>query len=92
LILSNDVLAAVARKELWGARPNKKRHGGNRMRRITEMTSENIVPAASKPAEIRKLILKLRWIGMEEEAERLSRSLAEFATAECQVLGPRETD
>jgi hypothetical protein len=56
------------------------------------MTAEKTAPAAAKPAEIRKLILKLRWIGMEEEAERLSASLAEFATAECQVMGPRETD
>ena len=62
------------------------------MRRISEMTAEKTAPAAAKPAEIRKLILKLRCIGMEEEAERLSASLAEFATAECQVMGPRETD
>jgi hypothetical protein len=62
------------------------------MRRISEMTAEKNVPAGLKPAEIRKLILKLRWIGMEEEAERLSASLAEFATAECHVMGPRETD
>ncbi len=62
------------------------------MQSISEATVDKTVPALSRPAEIKKLILKLRWIGMEEEAERLSATLAELATDECPVMGPRDTD
>ena len=41
-----------------------------------------------------KLIRKLRWIGMEEEAERLQRELSkrEDAAADSVVATPRDTD
>ena len=42
-----------------------------------------------------KLIRKLRWIGMEEEAQKLQRELAEregAAAADSVVATPRETD
>ena len=39
--------------------------------------------------EARKLVLKLRWIGMEEEARRLSETLDSGA---CPFVEPRETD
>ena len=41
-----------------------------------------------------KLIRKLRWIGMEEEAQKLQRELSERedAAADSVVATPRETD
>jgi hypothetical protein len=43
--------------------------------------------------ELIKLIRKLRWIGMEEEAEGLQKELTQRATAGDSVLAtPTETD
>lgn len=44
--------------------------------------------------EMIKLIRKLRWIGMEEEAERLAREVTvqPSIVADCTVATPRETD
>ena len=46
------------------------------------------------PNETIKLIRKLRWIGMEDEAQKLERELAERedAAADSVVATPRETD
>ncbi len=56
----------------------------------TESVSEVKVP--ENPRAIPKLIAKLRWIGMEQEAEQLSILLARVAPQECRSIGPRETD
>jgi hypothetical protein len=50
------------------------------------------VTVPNEPHAIAKLIAKLRWIGMESEAERLSVLLAQIAPGECRAIGPRETD
>jgi hypothetical protein len=42
--------------------------------------------------ELRKLVLKLRWIGMESEAEILSNHLAKTAPADCVFVAPCDTD
>ena len=39
-----------------------------------------------------KLIRKLRWMGMEGEAERLQGSLQRVAQTDCVAAEPRETD
>ena len=45
------------------------------------------------PDELVRLIRKLRWIGMEDEAERLQSELMEQHTAADSVVAtPRETD
>ena len=62
------------------------------MHSMSQMTAEKPGNASMKPAEMRKLIIKLRWIGMEEEAERLSDTLARSAPSECPLFGPRDTD
>lgn len=41
--------------------------------------------------EVRKLLLKLRWIGMNEEADRLASELARF-TPDVTIAGTYETD
>ena len=48
--------------------------------------------SVSEAHELRKLIIKLRWIGMESEAENLSHRLAEIAPQACAFGEPRETD
>jgi hypothetical protein len=46
------------------------------------------------PDELVKLICKLRWIGMEDEAERLTNELTQHdaATTDSVVATPHETD
>lgn len=46
---------------------------------------------AQQPVEVRKLLLKLRWIGMNEEADRLASELARFAPG-LTIAGSYETD
>ena len=62
------------------------------MQTVSDVSATKNVTATAQPAEVRKLILKLRWIAMEEEADRLSESLARAATIECPLMGPRDTD
>lgn len=55
---------------------------------------QNAAANATASNETIKLIRKLRWIGMEEEAKQLEHELAERegATADCVVASPRDTD
>jgi hypothetical protein len=49
--------------------------------------------APQTPDELVKLICKLRWIGMEDEAERLSRELTrQDAATDSVVASPHATD
>jgi hypothetical protein len=43
-------------------------------------------------SELRALIIKLRWIGQEEEAEGLACRLSDAAPQEAAILWARETD
>jgi len=49
------------------------------------------IPAPLEPVEIRTLILKLRWMGMDDQAGRLLDALAHLATIECPEIGPYYT-
>ena len=42
--------------------------------------------------DLRRRILKLRWIGMEEDAQRLLRSLRPVDRQRISLSGPRDTD
>jgi hypothetical protein len=47
----------------------------------------------SRANDLVKRIRKLRWMGMEEEAERLQRELTRrCADSDCVIATPRETD
>lgn len=46
----------------------------------------------TEPADLRNLILKLRWMGSETEAIRLHARLADIAPGDCAVLWPIDTD
>lgn len=58
---------------------------------LQQQTSPDTTGASN---EMVKLIRKLRWIGMEEEAEKLQRELSERedAAADSVVATPRDTD
>jgi hypothetical protein len=68
------------------------------MAMLQHRPSQNLSKQSSANAtasnETIKLIRKLRWIGMEEEAKKLEHELAERegATADSVVASPRDTD
>ena len=50
---------------------------------------------ANKPEDLdglKGLIAKLRWAGMDKDAEKLCHELKSSAPADCVVPGPHETD
>jgi hypothetical protein len=50
-------------------------------------------PADERSArELAKLVHKLRWIGANDEAEKVLRKLRFSRTEECVLTAPRETD
>ncbi len=57
-----------------------------------EVAAKNSLPVPASPAELKKLILKLRWIGHEDEAISLHARLARLAHGEGADLWPRDTD
>ena len=57
---------------------------------IHEPQTARVFP--SNHSELRSLIVKLRWIGQEDEAEGLSSRLARIAPQETASLWPREID
>jgi hypothetical protein len=56
----------------------------------SESSQSRLIPA--DPKAISKLIVKLRWIGLDREAERLSARLAQTAPEQCRMIGPHDTD
>jgi hypothetical protein len=42
--------------------------------------------------QVVKRIRKLRWIGMEQEAERLRMALGHVTPGDCVLADPRDTD
>jgi hypothetical protein len=48
--------------------------------------------AADKPEDLKGLIAKLRWAGMDQDAEKLCHELETMAPADCVPPGPMETD
>jgi hypothetical protein len=44
------------------------------------------------PQGLKKLLVKRRWAGMEQDAEELRHKLEDIAPEECIAMGPVETD
>jgi len=59
-----------------------------------ECTSVEATAEEPQPDQVVKLIRKLRWIGMDEEAQKLQRELTlrDAAPADSVVATPGETD
>ena len=55
-------------------------------------TTEDAALADRSPSELVKLIKKLRWIGMEEEAARVQILLARADAGATLLSGPWDTD
>lgn len=58
------------------------------------LSNEHVETGAPRrdPEELRKLILKLRWIGQEREADRLCRVLSRTASGKTCIELPLVTD
>lgn len=50
------------------------------------------IPPGATASEFRTLILKLRWIGMEDEADRLIGVACQFDKMKLPLIDARETD
>jgi hypothetical protein len=58
-----------------------------------QQTSDNLTSSQRASNELVKLIRKLRWMGMEDEADLLVKELeGRVAAADSTVAMPRETD
>jgi hypothetical protein len=44
------------------------------------------------PQDLKTLILKLRWAGLDQDADKLCHELEHIAPEDCIPLGPAETD
>jgi hypothetical protein len=44
------------------------------------------------PQALKTLILKLRWAGLDQDADKLCHELEHIAPEDCVLLGPAETD
>jgi hypothetical protein len=54
---------------------------------------DDVAEAESGTNDLVKRIRKLRWMGLEEEAERLQQELTRrYADSDCVIATPRETD
>ncbi len=62
------------------------------MHAISEEPSLIPILIGDRPFDLRQRILKLRWIGMDDEAERLSHLMAQSAEGNIVLIEPRETD
>jgi len=52
----------------------------------------NGISTFAAPADIRKIMLKLRWIGLEDEAETLHQRLKMVGPGQCVAMEPPDTD
>ena len=50
------------------------------------------MPVLATPDAIRKMVLKLRWIGLEAEADQLRQRLDAAAPGESVAFAPSDTD
>lgn len=57
-----------------------------------ELRNASAAAPGKSDMELRGRILKLRWIGMEDEALELSEKLADAAPLDCPLIEPRDTD
>lgn len=62
------------------------------MLNVREVSLERSAAMPLTVVDLKHLIIKLRWIGMEVEAQRLHRLLGRIAPGECAALWPLDTD
>jgi hypothetical protein len=57
-----------------------------------EQQKRPFAPTESTADDMVKLVRKLRWMGMDDEAEQLLRELRAKEPADCVLAAPRDTD
>ena len=62
------------------------------MLNVREMRAERPVSVPTTVVDLKHLIVKLRWIGLEGDALRLHHLLDRIAPGECAALWPIDTD
>jgi hypothetical protein len=62
------------------------------MLNVREMPVARLIAVPSTVVDLKHLIVKLRWIGLEGDALRLHRLLDRIAPGECAALWPIGTD
>ncbi len=62
------------------------------MQIVTHFSNATTAQSRTSNTDLRGRILKLRWMGMEDEALELSEKLAEAVPLDCPLIEPRDTD
>jgi hypothetical protein len=62
------------------------------MLHVRELPMERSIVVPTTVVDLKHLIVKLRWIGLEGDALRLHRLLDRIAPGECAALWPVDTD
>ena len=62
------------------------------MLNVREMSMERPIVVPTTVVDLKHLIVKLRWIGLQGDALRFHRLLDLMASAECAALWPIDTD
>lgn len=62
------------------------------MLNVREVPGEQLIAMPMAAVDLKHLIIKLRWIGMEADAQRLHKLLDCIAPGECAALWPLDTD
>jgi len=74
-------------------KPNRKTREDMLPMTLTQPKHDDAAQGKSSTNDIVKRIRKLRWMGMDDEAERLQRELTERCSdSDCVIATPRETD
>jgi hypothetical protein len=62
------------------------------MQTAFEHARASVLPDEDVSRDLVKRIRKLRWMGMQEEAEQLQMTLRHVPRADCVIVVPRDTD
>jgi hypothetical protein len=62
------------------------------MQITTDFSDATAAQSRTSNTNLRGRILKLRWMGMEDEAPEMSQWLAKAVPLDCPLIDPRDTD
>jgi hypothetical protein len=62
------------------------------MFQITGAARNQTAKQSVTPQDLKTLILKLRWAGLDQDADKLCHELEHIAPEDCVPLAPAETD
>ena len=62
------------------------------MFQIADVVRKQTATQSATPQDLKTLILKLRWAGLDQDADRLCHELETIAPEDCVPVAPAETD